>query len=132
VEWTFNRLAKILSQYRELTVGEASEEMRLPIGGASFACLVSFLIAYLVTRAMAVLLDVWWAELLVCVLIPIATTFIILYSSCWHTELRITARIGMLLLVSCVIYLSVFIAIIVLIVIACFFAIAWSTDMGPG
>src|ERR1035437_9343107 len=63
-----------------------------PIGVAWLACLVSFGLIYWVARPVVMLLAVWWVELLVYALIPVAVSFIILYRSCWHQEITGVAR----------------------------------------
>jgi hypothetical protein len=87
--------------------GQPSEfQFPLPrdIGIASFACFVSLILIYWVTRPVVELFNIWWAELLVYGIIPTSAAFIILYRSSWHREMTGAARTGSLLLLSCVIF----------------------------
>lgn len=60
---------------------------------AVFACLAS-LVGLLAARGPVVgFLHVWWAGLLLCLLVPIALTFAILYGSCVHRELGKVVRV---------------------------------------
>jgi len=49
-------------------------------------------------------LRAWWAELLVYILLPVTLTFVILYSSCIHREMRSALRALFLLMVSFAIF----------------------------
>jgi hypothetical protein len=89
------------------------------IGIASFACLVALTFFYWYAGPAVKALDVWWAKLLVYVLIPILVTFIILCRSGWHQEIVGLTRTCSLLLLSCVILVGVYI------VIGAMLAVGW-------
>ena len=72
-----------------------------------------------VARPAVLLLNVWWAELLVLASLPFIVTFAILYRSGWHRETGKMKRIFFLLLFSFVILCSVaFIAVVGLAVLS--------------
>jgi hypothetical protein len=71
---------------------------------AALACLVCSTLLVWVARPAVELLPVWWMELLVYVLVPIALTFTLLYASSIHREMRRLARTAFLFLVSCLIF----------------------------
>ena len=72
-----------------------------------------------VARPAILLLNVWWAELLVLASLPFIVTFTILYRSDWHRETEKMKRIFILLLYSFVILCSVsFLAVVGLAVLS--------------
>lgn len=71
---------------------------------AAFACLASMICLFVVSRPVVDFLHVWWAELLLCTLLPIALAFTILYGSCVHRELGRVARACFLILNSLLIF----------------------------
>jgi uncharacterized membrane protein YgdD (TMEM256/DUF423 family) len=79
-------------------------EFQSPIGVASFACFVCLAVIYRLAHPVVVRLGIWWEELLVYALIPVAVTFVILYRSHWHREIARAARASWLVLLSCVIF----------------------------
>jgi hypothetical protein len=73
------------------------------IGVASFVCFVSLILVYWIARPAVRLIEVRWVGWLAYALLPVTVTFITLYRSSWHPEMRGAARTGSVLLVSCVI-----------------------------
>ena len=71
---------------------------------AAFACLASMACLFSVAKPAVEWLQVWWAELLVYTLPPIALTFTILYRSCIHREMKKAVRAWFLLLISLLIF----------------------------
>lgn len=88
---------------------------------AAFACLACSGYLFWVASPAVELLGVWWAELLVYTLIPIALTFTILHGSDFHREMARVARTSFLFLVSCLIFGGTFFFMVVLIFCACAF-----------
>lgn len=88
---------------------------------AAFACLACSGYLFWVASPAVELLGVWWAELLVYTLIPIALTFTILHGSDFHREMARAARTSFLFLVSCLIFGGTFFFMVVLIFCACAF-----------
>jgi hypothetical protein len=73
---------------------------------ASIARLVSSLFSYWIARRAVELLEARWVQWLVYAIIPIIVTFIILYRSCWHSEITGAARTCSLLLLSSIILIG--------------------------
>jgi hypothetical protein len=73
------------------------------VGLALLACAVSFMFVYWAARPVVERLEVWWGELLVYALIPMAVTFIVLYRGSWHREITGARRTCSVLLLSCAI-----------------------------
>lgn len=63
---------------------------------AAGACLASLVCLFTVSRPVVEFLQVWWAGGLLCLLIPIALTFTILYGSCVHREMSRLLRVWFL------------------------------------
>jgi len=96
-------------------------EVRLPVGMAAIACIVCFAFVFGATKSAVVRLGVWWVELLIYALIPIAVSFVILYRSHWHLEMARVARTSRLILLSCLIFCSEFLFFALLITAMCIF-----------
>ncbi|MGA9452409.1 MAG: hypothetical protein WBW41_13820 [Verrucomicrobiia bacterium] len=111
----------VFSRLSVMNHSDQPSEFQLPIGVASFACLVCFAFIYLVARPAVLLLEVWWAEWLAYALIPVSVAFIILYRSCWHPEMVRAARTSCLVLLSCIIFCSDLVFIGILIATLCVF-----------
>jgi len=79
---------------------------------AAFACLVSLVCLFLVNQPVANFLQVWWAGLLLCTLLPIALAFAILYSSGIHREMGRAARALVLFLNSLLIFGGICVALV--------------------
>ncbi len=75
-------------------------------------------------------LGVWWAKGLVYAIIPVTVTFVILYRSGWRRETPGRARIGSLLLLACVIFGGVMLAVCVMVSLAWFGSIAMRAGLG--
>ena len=131
MKWIINRLEAFLSIFQVLRAGEAASEASSPVGVALFTCLVCIGFIFWAVRPVVTLLGVWWAELLVCALIPISVTFIILYRSSWHREITGAARTSLLLLLSCVIFCCALFAIGAMLFIGCVFTLGLKADMSP-
>jgi hypothetical protein len=76
------------------------QESRFPSEGADspgrlafFGCLIATGLICLAMRPLEKLLQVWWAELAFCALIPVSVAFIILYCSGFRRELSHASRI---------------------------------------
>ena len=67
---------------------------------AAVACFASALGFYLISRHEVAQLQVWWAELMVYAVVPVAVTFVVLYRSGWHREITGAARTCSLLVLS--------------------------------
>src|ERR1017187_10975369 len=67
---------------------------------ATFACFACMAYLFSVGEPVVEWLHVWWAGLLIYMLLPLALTFTILYGSCIHREMRSAVRALFLLLVS--------------------------------
>ena len=109
---------------------EPSSDEQSPLRWAFVACLMALTVIYWTTHPLVARLGVWWAEVLVYAVIPIAVTFVILDRSCWHRELGAWRRVGSELLVSCAIFAGALLAMGVLISLAWFGAIAIGTKIG--
>lgn len=113
---------------------ESSSDEQSPlqraVAFAFVACFVALTFIYWAARPLVARLGVWWAEVLVYAIIPVAVTFVILYRSCWHRELAGRRRMGSVLLVSCAIFAGVLLATGVLISLAWFGSIAIRTGIG--
>lgn len=59
---------------------------------AAFACLTSLVSLFAISQPLVEFLKVWWVGGLLCLLLPIALTFTILYGSCVHREMGKLAR----------------------------------------
>lgn len=77
-----------------------------PVVMAGLACLACCPIAYWAAGPVMELLAPWWAKLLFYSLIPVLVTFLVLYRSEWHREMASLARNGCLVLLSCLIFVS--------------------------
>ena len=97
---------------------------------AFVSCLSALVLVYWLARPVVARLGVWWAEVLVYAIIPVALTFAILHRSCWHQEMAGRARAGSLLLISCAIFGGALLAVGVLLSAAWFCSIAIRTGMG--
>ena len=71
---------------------------------AALACLGCMVSLFSIGRPVVEWFRVWWAELLIYTLLPIALTFAILLGSCIHREMRKVARALFLLLFSLLIW----------------------------
>ena len=93
------------------------------LGGviAWFACLACSAYLFRVVSPAVELLGVWWAELLVYTLVPIALTFTILHGSDIHRDMTRAARASYLFLISCLIFGGTFLFIGALVFCACAF-----------
>lgn len=91
---------------------------------AFVACFVALVTVYWAAHPVVSRLGVWWAEALVYAAIPITATFTILYRSRWHREVAGGKRTGSLLLISCAIFGGVLLALVALIPLVWFCAIA--------
>lgn len=104
---------------------EPSTEVQSPTQWAGiiawFACLACSAYLYCVVSPAVELLGVWWAELLVYTLIPIALTFTILHGSDIHREMTRAVRASYLFLVSCLIFGGTFLFVGALVFCACAF-----------
>lgn len=60
---------------------------------ATFACLASLICLFVVSQPVVGFLHVKWAGELLCLLMPMALTFTILYRSCVHRELGRVVRV---------------------------------------
>ncbi|HMD55114.1 MAG TPA: hypothetical protein VKJ65_11245 [Phycisphaerae bacterium] len=89
---------------------EQPDEYQPPIGIAAIAGFVCLVFMLCVARPAVMLLNVWWAELLVFATLPIFITFAILYRSRWHREMGRSARIFSMILYSCIVLCSVSLA----------------------
>jgi hypothetical protein len=128
VSWNINRLAAFVSRrcgWREYTL---PTETQSAIGLAAFTCLTNLLMLFWVARPAVDLLEIWWAKALVYALVPIASTFIVLYRSSWQHEIIGAPRTCSLLLVSCAIFCGVLFAMGLAAAIACFLAIAFGAN----
>jgi hypothetical protein len=88
---------------------------------AWFACLACCAYLFRVVSPAVELLGVWWEELLVYTLIPLALTFTILHGSDFHREMTRAARASYLILVSCLMFGGSFLFMGVLVFCACAF-----------
>src|SRR5258708_39057012 len=70
---------------------------------AFIACLVSSAFFYSVARPVVEPLEIGWYKFLIYAIVPTSVTFIILYRSCWHSEITGIARTCSLLLLTCAI-----------------------------
>lgn len=100
---------------------EQSPEIPLPIGLAALACCVCFAFIYWAVRPVMVLLPVWWAQLPIYSMLPLAVTFAILYRSGWHREMARVGRTSSLILVSGLIFCSDLVIIGIMVAAACMF-----------
>ncbi len=91
---------------------------------AFITCFVALVIIYWVAHPVVSELGIWWAEGLAYAAIPITATFTILYRSRWHQEVAGGRRTGSLLLISCVIFGGVLLALAAMIPLVWFCAIA--------
>lgn len=99
-----------------------TEASQPPIGMAGFACMVCLAVVYLAARPLMNWLDIWWAGVLLCSVIPIAVAFLILYRSSWHRELPRVTRILSTILMSCLLFCCVLI--VGLAILAAWFVVA--------
>jgi hypothetical protein len=76
--------------------------------GGSIICFISLIIIYCIVERALDGLGMHWIELLFYGIIPIFSTFLFLYLSCWHPEISGVIRVCSLLLLSCVILAEVF------------------------
>jgi hypothetical protein len=92
----------------------------------SLGCFISLTGFYWITRPLVLRLQIWWAELLIYSIVPISVTFILLYRSCWHSELLGWARTSCVLALSCIILAIelIIIGIIICIIIFCVNAVS--------
>jgi hypothetical protein len=97
---------------------------------ASVACFAALTFVYWAARPAVARLGVWWAEVLVYAIIPVAVTFVILYRSCWHQEIAGGRRTCSVLLASCAIFAGVLLATGVMVSLAWFGSIAIRTGVG--
>jgi hypothetical protein len=77
------------------------------------------------------LLENRWAKFLVYAIVQISVTFIILYRSCWHSEITGAARTFVLFLLSWIILVGVSLAIGVMLCLAWFCLNAVSGGFHP-
>lgn len=84
----------------EQPMPEEQHPLRRILTIAAVACFASSLGFYLISRREVAQLQVWWAELLVYAVVPVAVTFVVLYRSDWHREITGAARTCSLLLLS--------------------------------
>ncbi|MEI7807724.1 MAG: hypothetical protein WCJ07_04480 [Verrucomicrobiota bacterium] len=98
---------------------EQPNKYQPPIAIAGCSCFFCLVFMLRVARPAVLLLNVWWAELLVLASLPFIVTFAILYRSDWHRETEKMKRIFILLLYSFVILCSVsFLAVVGLAVLS--------------
>ncbi len=97
---------------------------------ASVVCFVALALVYWAARPVVERLGVWWAKGLVYAIIPVTVTFVILYRSGWRRETPGRARIGSLLLLACVIFGGVMLAVCVMVSLAWFGSIAMRAGLG--
>jgi hypothetical protein len=95
-------------------------------------CFISLTGFYWITRPLMLRLQIWWAELLIYSIVPISVTFILLYRSCWHSELSGWARTYYVLALSCVILAVELIFIGIMLCMIVFGVGAFSNGSGPG
>jgi hypothetical protein len=110
VKCIIERFTKFLSRLIIMNKNEQPDEYQPPIGIAAIACFVYLVFMLCVARPAVMLLDAWWAELLVFAMLPIFITFAILYRSRWHREMGRLTRILSMILHSCIISCSVSLA----------------------
>jgi hypothetical protein len=131
VKWINHRLTGLFRRSGGPPLDGPPPEASSPVGLALFACVASFGLVVLLARPWVALLSIWWIELWVYSLIPVALTFIILYRSTWCPEITGVARTCSLLLLSCAILGGIILAIGLLLALGCFFVLGLKSDLGP-
>jgi hypothetical protein len=97
---------------------------------AGIACFVSSLVFYWVARPVVEMLEARWTELVVYAIFPMAVTFIFLHRSFWRQEMTGAKRTCSLVLLSCLIFAGVLLAMGVMAFVVWFCSIAIPVGTG--
>ena len=124
-------LTDLLNWFHVRHEDDPPAETTAPVGVALLACFASLALTYWLTRSLVTQLSVWWIQLWVYALVPVAVTFIILYRSCWHPKITGAARTCSLLLLSCAIFAGTLLAIGLLLAVGCLFVSVLQPNFGP-